>query len=658
MSYGYRPEPVWRLYSLDGQPPIDISDDALSWAVKFGCSYDPTTGRFRLLSARGFIELDNKDGHYDTANTVARRISDVTAAVPRLIELVLAGETLWQGYAVVRAQLLLTPGRTVVWELRGRYWQELRRHIQWRQTNQTVVGATSLAIGTGLLAEALDNSGIAALAPGSTETTDWYQQHSLFTGTLAASWNLLAWATASLPFEDRAGRLGLSAVTSLTVGRQTTAPATQRALEPSTIESIPTVNKWTMVARARNLVAVNTPVKIRSPNLRAGETTQIYVRWPYPGDVVTVDWAEAPVTDSAHTTVDDWRVVPAADGSRTDVLIARVTNTAMAPPATGPWWIEISGTAYTLDSQNPYIETAATYLGSLPSLGAARQEPPPWVTWTPLAGIRPQDPDVQSTTLAYIKMSQLLNEAKLGAELHYDLWADTPANRMPSNVNDRSGQLVPGSMSLYRIDATTTAEMLTLAVELVGGQGRRPQAIIDTISTSEGSGITDGTQYPIPIPDPDTPGPIPDPPDTPTPTPPPGTFTTPTAAISIANYTDAFRPPPDGLFNTPTTAVAISVYTQILPPPEPPPAPTFNTPATAVAISVYTPIDPPPEPPPTPPRPPTFDTVTTAVSISVYTPIIAPPEPPDPPPTPPAPTRFDVAASAVSISDYHPFNPP
>ena len=55
----------------------------------------------------------------------------------------------------------------------------------------------------------------------------------------------------------------------------------------------------------------------------------------------------------------------------------------------------------------------------------------------------------------------------------FPLWAPTEADRLLSNVTDREGQLVPGSVSRYRIDADTTVDLLTMLVTLTGDQGER-----------------------------------------------------------------------------------------------------------------------------------------------------------------------------------------
>ena len=495
----WRPPVTWWLYVVDGSPPIDISDDVLEWTVNFGCHYEEESGRFRLVTARGYVIMDNKRGHYDAASPNTR-LTPIATATPRPIECRLGDEVLWQGYAVVRSQRGLTPGRTVQWQLRGRLWQALRRVVQWRQTDNSSQRSLVTVIGSDLLAHAV-GSDDAELSPASTTSNVWYLKYAAFTDTLAADWNLLGWVGASIPFEDRAGRLGLSAVSRLADGRQHTVPATQRALIESEIESMGTMSNWSLVASGRNLVEdTATIVRFSSGPLEHDTTSLILRTFVYPPGIVAVDWDRF-VVDSPNTVLDPARqfIGPAPDGSLADYMLVAVTTGTVG----GERSFDAVGTAWVLDPAGPYDERLAWYQNSLPETRTALQTPPPWANWAQLVGRLPGDV-VQSSIAPYETMVQLLNEAKLRCKLAFPLWAPTEAGRMTSNASGRSGQLVPGSVSRYRLTATSTIDLLTLNVTLRGAQGADPQAVIEGMTTSGGSGISDGSAYVLPIPDPDT----------------------------------------------------------------------------------------------------------------------------------------------------------
>ena len=99
-------------------------------------------------------------------------------ATPRAIECRMAGEVLWQGFAVVKGQLLLTPGRTVQWDLRGRLVAGVAPPGAVAAGRTIDFGnSTPLAIARGLLAEALPAADGSALSPASTNTGAWYMTY-------------------------------------------------------------------------------------------------------------------------------------------------------------------------------------------------------------------------------------------------------------------------------------------------------------------------------------------------------------------------------------------------------------------------------------------------------------------------------------------------
>lgn len=482
MPLEWSPTPQWALTAADGTQ-IDLTGRALAWDVLFGCSYDAQSGRWTLVTARGSIRLDNSDGRLDPAADGAL-IDVATLSIPRPITLTLAGETLWQGHAVVTGSRPLRGDAAVTWQLRGRYWQAIRSEIGLRQLtphDSPQVAATKLAAAAASPRRAAD-----PISPASVWPTGVRLRDVTVDEPLGRAWARLAHAVASIPFEDRTGRLGMASLQGVAAGRQLDAPPGQRALDDSTIHTIGAASIWSIDVVGKHIVRAETAdVTVTTPD--GGATRSVAAEYAYRGDVHGVEWTDARPTAPAGWTVVWWQALPARGIDPGDVLRAVLRRDVANAQPSG---VRFVGRSLRADTDSPLvINSVSPQIDGIAPSQARVQTTAPWIDHT--------DPAFDLD--AWAKMAQFHAEPKVRAELTYPLWGDTPADRIPANIADRSGQLVPASMSRYRVDDDTVIDMITETVELRGTSVTVPTATVAGI-TASGLGTADDPVDPgIPI---------------------------------------------------------------------------------------------------------------------------------------------------------------
>ena len=490
-TYRWRPVPNWTVY-LPGDKKVSLTPYALQWNVMFGSRYEPSQGRFRLLTARGRIVLNNASGRFDPDhNDPIFTVADLS--FPRAIELSLGDETLWQGIALLRGNKPLHAGTDFQVELRGRHFQALQRAAEWRQNDNTAPKSTPFAVMGDMLKDIV---GFRDLSPATTNPDKLFWKNVVVDGTLAANWNLLAWAANSVSFEDHTGRLGISAAISLSEGRITDVPASQHAIVPSTLDSMGPAAQWEIVMSDTPTATEPTADITLDIPVVPGANRLGQFRYEYPSGVVGVEWGDL-VTRDPNLNVNSFRVVPAADRTLADVILFDTTTTG--PVRAGLRITGKSVKASTSGRTIAVVKPANARFG----VAAERLEPPPFVNWQDMGELG------RTTTDSAEHMAQLVNEVKAHAKLTIPLWAQDEESRPPTNLSGRSGQLVPGSVSRYPTLADEKVDLLTLNVNLKGQQGDIPLAEIEGITysgaASEGMPLETG----ITLPDPDTFYPLP-----------------------------------------------------------------------------------------------------------------------------------------------------
>ena len=524
MAYNYRPPVTVRLYTTSeaDDPGVDITADVLAWNVTFGTDYDPSTGRFRLITARGSITVDNASARYDPRSASAT-ISATVAAIPRPIEIRLGTETLWAGLAVVTGSALLTPARSVTWQLRGRWWQPLRTPYSWTQPAPVDTTFAQYSQAPDTVANAMLRDlrvdwplTRVKLSPATNVTgIEQYLRYVEADGTLARIWNDVAWASGCIPFEDRSGLLGLSAPALMSADRLEAAPAGQRARAESVLETVPTEANWQLVIGERDMMRGTTPKTAQSERFQTSDTSKRFffsqIILPDAG-VWGYEWGKT--TFDAAATILNETIRPLSQARRDWQPGAYYWAAHFTLGTTQPTRASIAGTPLTLNAGDVRRVTVA---GAQEVLTLRDQEPPPWAVWdTATVGGRTFTPSAAN----YEAMAQVLNEPKAMARLVYDLWAPSLLDSLIGNLAGNEGQLVPGRYARYRVDADTTIDMIATTVTLRGAAGEIPKAEIAGITYSGGGGDTSGLPISptipdtsgIPVPPVTDTAPIPDPP--------------------------------------------------------------------------------------------------------------------------------------------------
>ena len=510
MTWTWRPQPTWTLHRPTGTPDIDLTAWVQAWDVLYGTLYDADSGRWLIQTATGSLTLDNRSRRFDLTSSRSL-VDDAMVRVPQPVSLRLgpSGETLWAGLAVMPAAIPLRPADTVDAELRGRYWQFLRNVIGWRQTDNGPLGRTPAEVARRLLRDSIGKRGSAPASNDVSPSSAWPTAISLrdvaVDETGGNAWNRLAHALASIPYEDAYGRPGIAAMSQAASGRSIDFP-TVDALDHSTLSTVGTVQLWGIDAVAKQYTE-GAAATLASQSGITG-TRSVTLRYDYPADVIGVEWGSPQLAEPGWTIV-DWSALPAPDRSRADILRAVVRRDASARP--GDQTISFPGKLLTLSASNL---TSAVSLPSsaLPNrLLARQQQTPPWIDLAaPGAGLGD-----------YGSMVGYMNEKKNTATLHYPLWARTETTRLPTHLTARTGILVPGSVSRYRVAGDSQIDMITGLVHLSGRAADVPYASVTGWTYSGAATATHPILTGIPIPDPTVyplPYDIPQIPD-PTPTP-------------------------------------------------------------------------------------------------------------------------------------------
>ena len=498
MSWIYRPGTTWTLH-VSATATVDLSPRVLEWDVAFGSLYDSESGRWSLQTARGILVLDNADGRLHTGADDAL-ITAAQTALPLPVTCKVGDETLWQGLAVVRGSVPVSGDDVVTWQLRGRLWQAIRSLVGWRQTSDDDSLTTPAAIGRGILTAA--GPGGSHVSPASAWPTGLRLRDVTINETLGQAWNRLAHACGGIPFEDRTGKLGVSALQGITEDRQTLWPVGAIALrDGSHIESEGAASVWSLDVQQKNMVLG--AAKTLGTTTPQGITRMDSFRYDYPSGVAGVEWSEPQPTEAQGWTVVWWEARPAPDSEPADVLRVLLRKDVSAARPSGAKFI---GKEWTADADQPVIVTSvAQEIGGTFPEQARVQTTPPWMN--PAGTGWSYD--------AYTKYVAWLNEPKAQATLRYPLWQPSQRFRLQTNTTDRQGLLVPGSVARYSgLPALGDIDMITGLVALAGrndaGHAHPPVAEI-TGWTASGDGIETGIPLPDTYPPPFD---IPDPPVT------------------------------------------------------------------------------------------------------------------------------------------------
>lgn len=197
-----QPAPTWELTL--GTSTVDVTSDVLNFDVEYGCHYDWDTGSFRLLPATGFIVLSGDSGHYDPdSSDFYGDLTDYDKPVP--VTFKLDGTTRWKGTAVASPAQLLSKGAAVTWALQGAWRRYLERNFYY----ETPVAAADISAAAPALLLA---AGLSSYVDESRYPPNVYLQNIGTQGTAARTWNALALASGTIPFENHLGVPNLARV--------------------------------------------------------------------------------------------------------------------------------------------------------------------------------------------------------------------------------------------------------------------------------------------------------------------------------------------------------------------------------------------------------------------------------------------------------------
>lgn len=476
MDFGWRPKPRWNVYRRNGA--LDISAYALDWRVKFGCRFDPDTGRWLPVFASGHITLDN--GKATGARFVPgpnALISPSDAATPLFVQLSLGGETLWTGLALIEMGLSLREDDTVTWRLVSRYWQALNTPTLWRQTRSGITFQRPQAMLQAMLGQTLGASGLPQLSPVSIWPSALFLSNVAMRGTLGQNLSRLAHTCGVIPFEDRTGLPGMSSLERISEGRQSAnPPASQIPIGDTKVRSVTTQSRWSIEALSQNVTAQprETLVDFTAASYTAGEIVETVIRYNYPDRTVSINY-EDPVAVDADVEIIHHSIRPdnTSEG-RADIIVVRWRYNGSLNPATT---FRVWGVRLAPDARVPYDIREFSYDDDLPVVQARVQQTDPWIDWFVSVGNI-------TDGMTWRTMAQFINEPKARAVLTYPLWAADESDRIESNISSRSGLLVPASVSRYRINSAEVIDGVTETIELAGGASQVPEVTIEAITAS------------------------------------------------------------------------------------------------------------------------------------------------------------------------------
>ena len=477
MTWAYRPDVTWTLIRGSGAN-LDLTPWVLAWEVTYGAAYDPGSGRWTVQSAIGRLRLDNADRRFDLTSQGAV-ITSQMVSIPQPVQVAIGGVVAWRGLALIRAQLPLRAGSTVEWELRGRYWQQLRRLMTWlpRLSSGTLPGLSVHETARQLLRDTLGEAISSPSLDVTSSVSGWPTRIKLrdvaIDETGGQAWNRLAHAAASIPFEDRFGRLGMAALSQAAAGRITAYPAGLRPLDDGELTTEGTMALWGLDVAATDITAGVVETLVTTP--QGGVTRKVTARYDLPADVKAVRWATPTPTAAAGWSIVDSESYPAPDGSRADIVSALLRKDVASAQPSG---VNFRGAKLTADGTDLiYPVDVVPY--STARLGQQqRQQTPPWLD--PSAG----PPDLRD----YAALLQFVNEQKVRFSLTYPLWAESQSQALPIQSPGRGGFFVPGVTTRFPVGDGVEVDGLIASVRFAGGRRQVPTATVDGWTYSGSSG--------------------------------------------------------------------------------------------------------------------------------------------------------------------------
>jgi len=466
---GWRPQPTWRLWRSP-TAALDLTSRVLSWDVAYGCWWDAGSGLWTLQTATGSLVLDNRDGRIAVGGLLT--VDDLR--VPQLVTLSAgaSGPTWWQGLASPAGSPSLRGDDTVTWPLHGYYWALVRGWLGWRQTDNGPVGSTPAEVCRRVLRDALGQRAAAPALNVVSKSSAYPPEIRLRDTTLASTggdaWTRLAHVLAAIPVEDADGRLGVSAMSQMATGRDTSYPDALRPMDDSQIVSQSISAVYDVEVQAKSYTAQTAEVLVTTPT--GGSTRSVSARYDFPDDTIGVTWTAAAPTAAAGWTLIDWSAYPAPDQTRADIVRAVIRRDVSSAQPSG---VRFSGTRLARAGADTIAEVPA---GVTARLGQARTLTlPPWT-----------DPTEGDLTDQHA-LNAYRNQPKNHARLIYPLWAASASEQLPARRTARTGMLVPGSMSRYPIRAGYALDLITGLVHLSGTSETVPMAAVDGWSY-DGSG--------------------------------------------------------------------------------------------------------------------------------------------------------------------------
>lgn len=477
MTWAYRPDVTWTLIRGSGAD-LDLTPWVLAWEVTYGAAYDPGSGRWTVQSAIGRLRLDNADRRFDLTSAGAV-ITSQMVSIPQPVQVAVGGVVAWRGLALIRAQLPLRAGSTVEWGLRGRYWQQLRRLMTWlpRLSSGTLPGLSVHETARQLLRDTLGEAISSPSLDVTSSVSGWPTRIKLrdvaIDETGGQAWNRLAHAAASIPFEDRFGRLGMAALSQAAAGRITAYPAGLRPLDDGELTTEGTMALWGLDVAATDITAGVVETLVTTP--QGGVTRKVTARYDLPADVKAVRWAQPQPTAAAGWSIVDSESYPAPDGSRADIVSALLRKDVASAQPSG---VNFRGAKLTADGEDLIYPVDVVPYSTARIGQQQRQQTPPWLD--PSAG----PPDLRD----YAALLQFINEQKVRFSLTYPLWAESQAQALPIQSPGRGGFFVPGVTTRFPVGDGVEVDGLIASVRFAGGRRVVPTATVDGWTYSGSSG--------------------------------------------------------------------------------------------------------------------------------------------------------------------------
>ena len=477
MTWAYRPDVSWTLIRGSGAD-LDLTPWVLAWEVTYGAAYDPGSGRWTVQSAVGRLRLDNADRRFDLTASAAL-ITSQMVSIPQPVQVAIGGVVAWRGLALIRAQLPLRAGSTVEWGLRGRYWQQLRRLMTWlpRLSSGVLPGLSVHETARQLLRDTLGEAISSPSLDVTSSVSGWPTRIKLrdvaIDETGGQAWNRLAHAAASIPFEDRFGRLGMAALSQAAAGRITAYPAGLRPLDDGELTTEGTMALWGLDVAATDITAGVVETLVTTP--QGGVTRKVTARYDLPADVKAVRWATPTPTAAAGWSIVDSESYPAPDRSRADIVSALLRKDVSSAQPSG---VNFRGAKLTADGEDLIYPVDVVPYSTARIGQQQRQQTPPWLD--PSAG----PPDLRD----YAALLQFVNEQKVRFSLTYPLWAESQSQALPIQSPGRGGFFVPGVTTRFPVGDGVEVDGLIASVRFAGGRRVVPTATVDGWTYSGSSG--------------------------------------------------------------------------------------------------------------------------------------------------------------------------